>query len=253
LQAEQAAATHVLLAAGDGLTVPELRAEAQAVDPAGLLAEADAIGSEEAGLVETTSELAVKRERAQQALDAMGGSAAAAVAEGRRQQALAAMTDAVERYVELATAARLLRWALERYRETQQGPMLAAASRGFERLTDGAFDRLVVDFEHEPPILEGRRRDGSRVGVAALSDGTRDQLFLALRLAALHLHLEQGHALPFIADDLFVNFDDDRSRAGFAALGALSRKTQVIYLTHHRHLAQLAQQALGPAVRVVDL
>lgn len=253
LGAERLRAEQALLSTGDGLTLAELRAEAGSVDPATLMSDLDELGQQEGELVDTLSRLAVQRERAQQALDLIGGSAAAAIAESRRQEALSRMTDAVERYVTLATSARLLRWAIERFRETQQGPMLAGASRCFEQLTGGSFERLVVDFEHEPPTLEGRRADGSLVGVAGMSDGTRDQLFLALRLAALDMHLEAGHALPFIADDLFVNFDDDRSRAGFAALGALSRKTQVIYLTHHRHLAQLAQQALGPAVRVVDL
>ena len=83
------------------------------------------------------------------------------------------------------------------------------------------------------------------MGVAGMSDGTRDPLFLVLRLAALDLHLEAGHPLPVIADDLFVNFDDERSRAGPRALAMLSRRTQVIYLTHHWHMAELARQSLG--------
>jgi uncharacterized protein YhaN len=253
LAAERAQAEQALLAAGDGLNLAELRAEAECVDAATLMSDLEDIGSQEADLVDTLSRLAVELERAQQAMDLIGGSAAAAIAESRRQEALSRMTDAVERYVTLTTSARLLRWAIERFRESQQGPMLAGASGYFERLTGGSFERLVVDFELDPPTLEGRRADGSLVGVAGMSDGTRDQLFLALRLAALDMHLEAGHALPFIADDLFVNFDDDRSRAGFVALGALSRRTQVIYLTHHRHLAELARQALGPAVRIVDL
>ena len=253
LAAERARAEQALLAAGDGMTLGELRAEAEPVDPATLMADLEEISLQEGEIIDTVSRLAVDRERAQRALDLIGGSAAAAIAEARRQEALSRMTDAVERYVTLSTSARLLRWAIERFRETQQGPMLAGASRYFEQLTGGSFERLVVDFEHEPPTLEGRRADGSLVGVAGMSDGTRDQLFLALRLAALDMHLEAGHAMPFIADDLFVNFDDDRSLAGFSALGALSRRTQVIYLTHHRHLADLARQALGPAVRVIDL
>ena len=45
---------------------------------------------------------------------------------------------------------------------------------------------------------------------------------LALRLAALELHLDQSPPMPFIADDLFINWDDDRARAGLAALARLS-------------------------------
>ena len=86
-----------------------------------------------------------------------------------------------------------------------------------------------------------------------MSEGTRDQLFLALRLAALDLHLSQAHALPFVADDLFVNFDDLRSRAGLHALGELSRHTQVLFLTHHEHLVPVAREVFGDGLNVIHL
>jgi uncharacterized protein YhaN len=65
-----------------------------------------------------------------------------------------------------------------------------------------------------------------------MSDGTRDQLFLALRWAALELHVGQAMPLPFIADDLFINYDDARAEAGLEALKGLSEQIQVIFLTH---------------------
>jgi uncharacterized protein YhaN len=57
----------------------------------------------------------------------------------------------------------------------------------------------------------------------------------------LELHLEQTVALPFIADDLFINYDDGRAKAGLQALANLSEKTQVIFLTHHEHLIPAAE------------
>jgi uncharacterized protein YhaN len=78
-----------------------------------------------------------------------------------------------------------------------------------------------------------------------MSEGTQDQLFLALRLAAVGQSLEAGTHLPFLADDLFVNFDDDRARAGLEVLGELSRSTQVLFFTHHAHLKSLAEDVFG--------
>jgi uncharacterized protein YhaN len=101
--------------------------------------------------------------------------------------------------------------------------------------------------------LEGQRADGKPVGISGLSDGTRDQLYLALRLAALEMHLEQAMPLPFIADDLFINYDDIRSKAGFEALKALSEKTQVIFLSHHDHLLTTVQEVFGQHANVVYL
>jgi len=151
------------------------------------------------------------------------------------------------------TAARLLKWSIERYRDAKQGPMLSAASGLFARLTLGSFERLSVDFEREPLKLQGRRPDGAMVDIDGMSEGTRDQLYLALRLAALEMHLGQAHVLPFIADDLFINYDDRRSRAGLEALGALSRQTQVLFLTHHDHLLPMIREVFSGEVNVVEL
>ena len=129
------------------------------------------------------------------------------------------MADAVERYLKVYTAARLLKWSIEQYREAKQGPMLSLASTVFARLTLGSFERLTVDFDSEPLKLQGRRPGGAVVDIEGMSEGTRDQLYLALRLAALDMHLGQAHVLPFVADDLFINFDDKRATAGLEALG----------------------------------
>jgi uncharacterized protein YhaN len=131
--------------------------------------------------------------------------------------------------------------------------MLSRASDVFSGLTQGAFNKLIVDYESEPLKLSGQRASGGLVDIDGMSEGTRDQLYLALRLAALELHLEQTVALPFIADDLFINYDDGRAKAGLHALANLSQKTQVIFLTHHEHLVPVAQSVLGDRLNVVHL
>jgi uncharacterized protein YhaN len=91
------------------------------------------------------------------------------------------------------------------------------------------------------------------VDIEGMSDGTRDQLYLALRLAALELQLEQAVPLPFIADDLFINYDDGRAKAGLEALSKLSEMTQVIFLSHHEHLVPVAQAVFGERLNVLSL
>ena len=102
-------------------------------------------------------------------------------------------------------------------------------------------------------LFRSKRRGGPVVEVAGLSEGTRDQLYLALRIAALELHLVGAPPLPFVADDLFVNFDDARAEAGLRVLRALSAHTQVIFLTHHAHLLPLVREVFSEAVNVVEL
>ena len=76
---------------------------------------------------------------------------------------------------------------------------------------------------------------------------------MALRLAALELHLEQGTPLPFIADDVFINWDDERAGAGLGALAQLAAKTQVIVLTHHKHLVDVALRATDGRIHLIEL
>ena len=80
-----------------------------------------------------------------------------------------------------------------------------------------------------------------------MSEGTVDQLYLALRVAAVEDAVRGGVRLPFLADDLFINFDDERAAAGFKVLAELARTTQVLFFTHHEHLAEIANRALAPA------
>ena len=75
-----------------------------------------------------------------------------------------------------------------------------------------------------------------------MSDGTCDQLYLALRLAALEQSARDSEPRPLIVDDLLIRFDDDRARATLEVLGEFSRQNQVIFFTHHRRLQQLAEE-----------
>jgi uncharacterized protein YhaN len=59
--------------------------------------------------------------------------------------------------------------------------------------------------------------------------------------------------MPFIADDLFINFDDKRAAAGFRVLGELAKKTQVLFFTHHEHLLEVARKALGVRIDATTL
>ena len=93
--------------------------------------------------------------------------------------------------------------------------------------------------------MVGRRTDGSNVPIEGMSDGTRDQLYLALRLAALERHSEDHEPMPLILDDLLITFDDERAKAILPQLADLARRTQIFVFTHHDHLVELCRQTLG--------
>jgi uncharacterized protein YhaN len=171
-----------------------------------------------------------------------------------RQAALAELREVAEQYVRVRSAATLLKWVIERYRREKQAPLLKHAGKVFATLTGGSFSDLRAEFdENDSAQLVGLRPGGELVRVGAMSTGTADQLHLALRVASVEDYLDRADALPFVADDLFINFDDARAAAGFEVLGQLAHKTQILFFTHHRHLVEIAEATLGNSVSVVSL
>ena len=100
-------------------------------------------------------------------------------------------------------------------------------------------------------MLVGVRSGGKEiVTVEGMSDGTADQLYLALRLAGLQDYLERNEPIPFIVDDILIKFDDNRSVAALRALERLSEQTQIIFFTHHQHLLELARKNVDASLLI---
>ena len=179
----------------------------------------------------------------------MDGSDRAAETAEEAQTLLARLQGDVARYATLKLAAAVMHRGIERYREKNQGPILARAGVLFAGLTGGSFARLQIDDDGDGrSVLKGVRPDGRLVGVEGMSDGSHDQLYLALRLASLESWLQSHEPIPFVVDDILLNFDDLRATAALGALAELSRRTQVLFFTHHRHIIDLARAHL-PARR----
>lgn len=148
-------------------------------------------------------------------------------------------------YIEQQIGAKLLAKAMAAFREKNQDPMLRLAGQYFSTLTCGAFNGLVIDdVTHQRTLRGVRASTGEHLDLEAMSDGTRDQLFLALRLAYIETCCDKGTPCPVILDDVLMAFDDERTAAALIALRDLSRKTQVLVFTHHTHHVALAEQVL---------
>ena len=184
----------------------------------------------------------------------MDGSDHAALFADQSHAVLASIRSDTERYIHVKLAGKILRDQIENYRKENQGPLVKRASEHFSALTLGSFDGLMTDFNErdDEPVLAGIRSEGERVYVEGMSSGTRDQLYLALRLASLEKYMEISEPMPFIVDDVLVDFDDARSQAALNALAELAEKTQVILFTHHLQVVEQSKQLRG-SVQVHEL
>jgi uncharacterized protein YhaN len=245
LSSEAEQLTHALAPLCGNTPLEEFLAELARVNPDRLAFDAEALV---ASLLEQESaigKLQTSIGKFQTELEAMDGSERAAEAAGKAQQAAAQIESLSARYLRLRLACGILRQQIEIYREENQGPVIRRASDLFPKLTRSSFASLKTGFdEKDRPMLLGLRPSGEEVTVAGMSEGTRDQLYLALRLASLERQLENAEPVPFVADDIFMSFDNDRARDGFRVLAELCPKTQVLFFTHHAHLVELAKESI---------
>lgn len=172
----------------------------------------------------------------------------AAQAREEMEAAMACYRAGVRPWAQLKLAQALLAEALKRHREKAQGPVVALAGDYFRLMTGGRFVRLQVDEDKAAPVLLAQPADGkAAMEVAALSEGTADQLYLSLRLAALALQRQPDRMMPLVLDDVFMTADDARAAAMFSALEKFAAQAQVMVFTHHQHLLGLASGAVAGA------
>lgn len=183
------------------------------------------------------------------AIKSMDGGPRAAQAADRAESVRAALVGQVEQYARTRLAAAVLREAIDRYRQRHQDPVLRRASELFAEMTLGSFVGLRTEIADDgQPLLVGvRAATAAHVGVEGMSEGTCDQLYLALRLASLEQCLATREPVPLVIDDLLINFDNARAAATLEVLARLAQRTQVILFTHHLHLLELAGGTLESA------
>lgn len=193
-------------------------------------------------------------ERTRRDLEAIDGSDTAAAAREAMERAAASVRMNMPAWIRSKLAHALLTEALKRFRDRAQGPMLMAASGYFERMTQGAFVRLLSNDSGTEPVLIAQRCNGLRIRVEEMSEGTLDQLYLSLRLAAVDIRRAAGVDVPVILDDVLMSSDEERSGATLEALADFARKNQVIVFTHHRHIAEVAAKHVpGETLALVAL
>lgn len=182
--------------------------------------------------------------------DARAGQGGAAIDQQR-----AALLDEL-REATRAAAARMIglraaRAGLDRLRRARRGPMLDETQAAFIRMTGGEWSALETRPEGTGERLVARRGEET-VAADGMSQGTRGQLYLSLRLAGYGLFCAEHGPLPFVTDDVLETFDDARAAAALDLTAELGRRGQAIFLTHHRHLADMARQRIE-GVRILDL
>jgi uncharacterized protein YhaN len=142
----------------------------------------------------------------------------------------AELRDSVERWVPLVLADAILAQAIARFECEHQPAMLRDVGQLFSKLTRGRYVGLHRRLDEQGTLLlaeaTGKHKEPSQ-----LSGGTREQLYLAIRLAYARQYCRENEPLPLVMDDVLVNFDDERNDAALEMLIELAEEIQLIFLT----------------------
>ncbi|MBN2216536.1 MAG: AAA family ATPase [Pirellulales bacterium] len=159
----------------------------------------------------------------------------------------ARLASAVRRWRLLTLTERILADVKHLYETQRQPETLQEASEYLRRLTGGHYVRVWTPLGEDVLRVDDAR--GEVLPIEVLSQGTREQLFLALRLALVACYGRRGIRLPLVLDDVLVNCDTPRAKAAATLLRDFAGQDRQIFLfTCHDHILALFK-SLGVDVR----
>ncbi|HMO12668.1 MAG TPA: hypothetical protein PKA83_00945 [Pirellulaceae bacterium] len=138
----------------------------------------------------------------------------------------------------LCISSQMLESIRENYEAQRQPETLREASNYLAKLTEGHYVRIWTRLSGEELLVDNH--EDETLSVDLLSRGTREAVFLALRLALVGAYARRGSVLPMVLDDVLVNFDSKRARAAATVLRDFSLLGyQIMMFTCHDHIRDL--------------
>jgi uncharacterized protein YhaN len=148
---------------------------------------------------------------------------------------------AIDAWRERAAVSLFLERIRVEYEQNRQPETLREASEYMSQLTGGKYTRIWTPLAHD--ILFVDNAEGQSLPVQVLSRGTREQLFVSLRLALVSAYGRRGIHLPMILDDVFVNFDAGRTKTACSVLREFAKQGhQLLVFTCHEHVWRMFQE-----------
>ncbi|MGQ2908775.1 MAG: AAA family ATPase [Aliihoeflea sp.] len=190
--------------------------------------------------------------RATDRLTAIGGDDSVARLEANRRTLLLEIEDLALRYLRLRSGSLIAEHGIRAYRDRHRSAMMNRASEAFRLITRDEYTGLATRPNKDREALIGLSRHGGSKLAIEMSKGTQFQLYLALRLAGYEEFATARPSVPFIADDIMETFDEPRSEEVFRLFGQMAQVGQVVYLTHHRHICEIAATVV-PTVKIHEI
>lgn len=227
----------------EGIALAGFLASLQGASLNALAEEESALEARNRELEEGFGALSESLGRARQRLETLAGEEGTGMLRQREAQIKARLRAISRQWAVPALAREFLLRAKRRFEEEGHEGVIRFAGDIFADVTGGAYSGIAAleDGAFAAVNRAGERRDPE----SQLSRGTREQLYLALRLAYVQNHASRAESLPLIMDDILVNFDPERARAMAGVLAAFSGRNQLLFFTCHPDQAEMLVSAAG--------
>jgi len=252
LRAEITREIRAIIGANVAASLEAARAVLEGADAAKLTAELAALKTRAPHDDQAHAEAHTALREAVKRLEAVGGDDAVARIEEKRRTILEEIKHGARRCLTLRAGVAAADEALRLYRDRHRGAMMERASKAFSLISRGAYRGLTTAPNGQSETLIALGADGGSKEAEQLSKGARFQLYLALRVAGYHELAKSRAPAPFVADDIMETFDHFRAEEALRLFSEMGRVGQVIYFTHHQHLAEIAK-TVCPEARVHEL
>ena len=148
-----------------------------------------------------------------------------------------------------ATVNRVLERIRADYEAHRQPETLAEASRYMAKFTGGQYKRIWTPLSNDILLVDNAA--GESLPVDVLSRGTREQLFLSVRMALVANFARRGVNVPMVLDDVLVNFDIERTRRAAEVLSEFAAGGhQLFFFTCHEHMWEMFRKLDGDCRRI---
>lgn len=151
-------------------------------------------------------------------------------------------------WVKSQIALNILEKAISKYENTRQPDVINTAKDVFSQITNSQYPTVQMQAESQELIIKDSSGNGKKV--IEMSRGTMEELYFAMRLGLIEEYEKRAEPMPFVMDDTFVNFDDDRRKLAIKALDEFAKDRQVIVLTCHKSIMELYESANANVITV---
>lgn len=222
-------------------SLPKPRAIAVEGDPDGALPEH--FDPQEAAAALSSAEGEMSRLRSLQAMaqGEMNTLGDPVLFQSRREELTEELSRRREEYAALTLALEGLEEANSQLRSRFSPALNARAGELLSRLTGGKYSRVSLTRELEASAEEADSPMPRRT--LLLSQGTAEQVYLAVRLAVCRLALPKEDPAPIVLDDALDAFDDSRMALALEVLRELAEERQILLFTCHSREAECLKGA----------